>query len=475
MLYFIAYVIVKVSINFRFFEAAFRDFRMHYQGVKMNKAFHGLLRKNVPALVAMISIAFAGCMNKKTADISAEIEFWSFPNFTSESGVEGDFEKSLIAAFEKENPSIKVHFTLLNFTDGAEKIEKAITEGKTPDIIYDAPGRIIGWAGKGLLEPLDDVLATEKPYITTELLTVSAGKDRRTYMYPMHEGAFSMAFNKEMLEDLHLIDLLPYKRKDRRWTVEEYEALLTALKAKLPAGTVPGVFYYKNLGGDQGTRAFLVNLYGNANLLNGDYSSYIYNSAQAVRNVHWTVRAMQQGILLDGKNLTSNDAISMFVSAQAAHTILYSPQLNKMNDGKRRYKGKDFTPIYMPFPNNVGAPLLEFLVGGACVFNNGNANKIKAAKKFLHFAATDEVWAPKLINATGGFPASSKIQIETEDAEILYNSVLQRFFGQYYNNITGFAKMREYWNVLLKDAAAGKDVQKALDTFVRNANGTLKE
>lgn len=475
MLYFIAYVIVKVSINFRFFEAAFRDFRMHYQGVKMNKAFHGLLRKNVPALVAMISIVFAGCMNKKTADISAEIEFWSFPNFTSESGVEGDFEKSLIAAFEKENPSIKVHFTLLNFTDGAEKIEKAITEGKTPDIIYDAPGRIIGWAGKGLLEPLDDVLATEKPYITTELLTVSAGKDRRTYMYPMHEGAFSMAFNKEMLEDLHLIDLLPYKRKDRRWTVEEYEALLTALKAKLPAGTVPGVFYYKNLGGDQGTRAFLVNLYGNANLLNGDYSSYIYNSAQAVRNVHWTVRAMQQGILLDGKNLTSNDAISMFVSAQAAHTILYSPQLNKMNDGKRRYKGKDFTPIYMPFPNNVGAPLLEFLVGGACVFNNGNANKIKAAKKFLHFAATDEVWAPKLINATGGFPASSKIQIETEDAEILYNSVLQRFFGQYYNNITGFAKMREYWNVLLKDAAAGKDVQKALDTFVRNANGTLKE
>ena len=475
MLYFIAYVIVKVSINFRFFEAAFRDFRMHYQGVKMNKAFHGLLRKNVPALVAMISIVFAGCMNKKTADISAEIEFWSFPNFTSESGVEGDFEKSLIAAFEKENPSIKVHFTLLNFTDGAEKIEKAITEGKTPDIIYDAPGRIIGWAGKGLLEPLDDVLATEKPYITTELLTVSAGKDRRTYMYPMHEGAFSMAFNKEMLEDLHLIDLLPYKRKDRRWTVEEYEALLTALKAKLPAGTVPGVFYYKNLGGDQGTRAFLVNLYGNANLLNGDYSSYIYNSAQAVRNVHWTVRAMQQGILLDGKNLTSNDAISMFVSAQAAHTIRYSPQLNKMNDGKRRYKGKDFTPIYMPFPNNVGAPLLEFLVGGACVFKNGNANKVKAAKKFLHFAATDEVWAPKLINATGGFPASSKIQIETEDAEILYNSVLQRFFGQYYNNITGFAKMREYWNVLLKDTAAGKDVQKALDTFVRNANGTLKE
>ena len=428
----------------------------------MTKIFHGLLQKNVSVLFMLLAVFCTGCMNAKTADVAADIEFWSFPNFTSDTGVEGDFEKSLIAAFEKENPSIKVHFTLISFTDGAEKIEKAITDGKAPDIIYDAPGRIIGWAGKGLLEPLDDVLATEKPYITTELLTVSAGKDRRTYMYPMHEGAFSMAFNKEMLEDLGLINLLPYKRRDRQWTVEEYERLLTALKEKLPAGTVPGVFY-------------LVNLYGNANLLNGDYSSYIYNSAQAVRNMDWTVRAMKRGLLLDGKDLTSNDAIAMFVSAKAAHTILYSPQLNEMNDGKRRYKGKDFTPIYMPFPNDAGAPLLEFLAGGACVFNNGNANKIKAAKKFLHFAATDEVWAPKLINATGGFPASSKIQIETEDTEILYNSVLQRFFGQYYNNITGFGQMRGYWNTLLKEAAAGKDIQAVLNRFVQNSNATLKE
>ena len=441
----------------------------------MNKTFHGLLQRILFVLCALFAVLFMGCMNGKNADVSAEIEFWSFPNFTSESGNEGDFERSLIAAFEKENPSIKIHFTLISFTDGAEKIEKAIAAGKAPDIIYDAPGRIINWAEKGLLEPLDDVLATEKPYITAILLAVSAGKDRRTYMYPMHEGAFSMAFNKEMLEDLGLIGLLPYKRKDRQWTVAEYERLLTALKEKLPAGTVPGVFYYKNVGGDQGTRAFLVNLYGNANLLNGDYSGYIYNSPQAVRNMEWTVGAMKRGLLLDGKELTSNDAISMFVSSQAAHTILYSPQLNKMNDGKRKYKGKDFTPIYMPFPNDAGAPLLEFLAGGACVFKKGDTNKVKASKKFLHFAATDEVWASKLINATGGFPASFKIQIEAEDAEILYNSVLQRFLGQYYNNITGFSTMRGYWNTLLKDAAAGKDIKNALDTFVRNADATLKD
>lgn len=128
----------------------------------------------------------------------------------------------------------------------------------------------------------------------------------------------------------------------------------------------------------------------------------------------------------------------------------------------------------MPFPNNSGAPSLEFLAGGACVFNNGNAEKIKAAKKFLHFAATDKVWSKKLVDASGGFPASSKIEIETEDPEILYNSVLQRFFGQYYNNITGFSQMRGYWNTALKEAAAGKDVQSVLNKFVQDSDSSLK-
>lgn len=438
----------------------------------MKESFYKLLRFTafIPALVI-----FAGCFNKNSGTIKAELDFWDFPNFSSESGVAGDFEKNLIAAFEKEYPTIKVNFKLISFADGPAEIESAIKNGKAPDIVYDAPGRIIVWAERGLLEPLDDVLATEKPYITTGLLSVSAGKDRRTYMYPMHEGAFSMAFNKEMLEDMGLIDLLPYNRRDRSWSLDEYEKLLTAIKGKLSGEQTPGVFYYKTQGGDQGTRAFLMNLYGNVSLLNGDYSKYTFNSVNAVKNIEWTVNAMKKGLLLDGADKTSNDAIGMFVESKAAHTILYSPQLNKMYNGKRNYKGKDFTPIFMPFPNNSGAPSLEFLAGGACIFNNGNAEKIKAAKKFLHFAATDKVWGKKLVDASGGFPASSKIEIETEDPEILYNSVLQRFFGQYYNNITGFSEMRGYWNTALKEAAAGKDIQTVLNKFVQDSDSSLKQ
>lgn len=426
-------------------------------------------------VITFVFITFVSCTTEEDGVPKAEIDFWTFPNFTSETGVQGDFEKALIKAFEEKYPSIKVNYTLLSYNDGQAKLDEAIKNKSFPDVFYDAPGRIILFANKEFLLPLDDILATEKPYITIGLLSVSQGKDRRTYMYPMHEGAFSMAFNKEMLEDLGLLHLLPYNRKDRQWTCEEYETLLKELKEKLPRGKTPGVFYYKNQGGDQGTRAFLVNLRGHAGLLNEDYSSYIFNSENAVNNLNWTFKAIKEGLLFDGAELTSNDAIGMFVESKAAHTILYSPQLNKMYDGKRSYKGKDFTPIYMPFPNDTEAPLLEFLVGGACIFNNNNQEKAKAAKLFVKFMATDEVWASKLVNATGGFPASSKIELDYTDSEILYNSVLQRFFGQYYNNITGFSKMRQHWNEALNAIGHGQDTQKVLNQFVLNANNTLRE
>ena len=426
-------------------------------------------------VITILALFFASCVSEKDDVPKSEIDFWTFPNFTSENGTEGDFERALIRAFEAKYPSIKVNYTLLSYNDGQAKLDEAIKNNSFPDVFYDAPGRIIVFANKELLLPLDDILATEKPYITIGLLSVSQGKDRRTYMYPMHEGAFSMAFNKEMLEDLGLLDLLPYTRKDRQWTCEEYETLLRELKEKLPKGKTPGVFYYKNQGGDQGTRAFLVNLKGHADLLNSDYSSYIFNSENAVNNLDWTFNAIREGLLLDGVELTSNDAIKMFTESNAAHTILYSPQLNKMYNGKRNYKGKDFTPIYMPFPNDSTAPLLEFLAGGACIFNNHDQEKAKAAKLFVKFMATDEEWALKLVNATGGFPASSKVEIEYSDPEILYNSVLQRFFGQYYNNITGFSKMRGYWNEALKARGRGENTQKVLNQFVSNANNTLRE
>jgi len=279
-----------------------------------------------------------------------------------------------------------------------------------------------------------------------------------------------MAFNKEMLEDLGLIDMLPYKTQDRTWTLQQYEDLMKALKAKLPSGKVPAVFYAKSQGGDQGTRAFMVNLYGNAPLMNENLTKYVFNSPNAVKNVEWLQKAVKEGWMMNGSALQAGDAIDMYCSSNAASTILYSLQLEKINASKIDYKGKKFTSIFMPFPNDSGKPVLEFIVGGPCVFNNGDNAKIMAAKKLAAFIATDSEWAPKVIAASGLFPVSNKIKVELKTDEQKWNANAVKFFGAYYNHLSSFTEMRTYWFPAMQAALNGQNAQKTLDTFVKQSN-----
>lgn len=66
----------------------------------------------------------------------------------AEDGV-GTYEKKLIAAFEKANPEIKVKLETIDFTSGPEKITTAIEAGTAPDVLFDAPGRIIQYGKMG--------------------------------------------------------------------------------------------------------------------------------------------------------------------------------------------------------------------------------------------------------------------------------------------------------------------------------------
>jgi len=407
-----------------------------------------------------------GQTNKAENDGPVTITWWEFPNF----GDDGVFERSLIAAFEAKNPGIKVNFEMISFQDGPAKITTAIASNTAPDFTYDAPGRIIAWGNDGILAPLDDVIAAEKAHLAAGPVEASKGADGKFYMYPVHSGGFMMAFNKEMLEDLGLLDMLPYKTADRTWTLKQYEDLLKALKAKLPAGKVPAVFYAKSQGGDQGTRAFMVNLYGNAPLMNAGLTKYTFNGTNAVKNVQWLQKAVKEGWMMNGSALQAGDAIDMYCASNAASTILYSLQLEKINAAKIDYNGKKFTSIFMPFPNDAGAPILEFIVGGTCVFNNGDNAKITAAKKLAAFIATDPEWAPKVIAASGLFPVSDKIKIELKTDEQKWNALAVKFFGAYYNTIPSFTEMRTYWFPAMQAALNGQDAQKTLDTFVKQSN-----
>lgn len=81
----------------------------------------------VLAGAAVLSLAACGKSDaKKDAASDAgktEITWWAFPVFTQEKSGDGvgTYEKSIIEAFEKANPDIKVKLETIDFKSGPEK------------------------------------------------------------------------------------------------------------------------------------------------------------------------------------------------------------------------------------------------------------------------------------------------------------------------------------------------------------------
>ena len=429
---------------------------------KINKLF---------AVAATTALVLTGCVGGKKEEKQAdpnkkvEITYWDFPQFTKDKEFKKteEFDAALIKAFEAKNPNIKVNYQKIEFTDGPAKIETAIQSKTAPDVIYDAPGRVIAWAAKDLLVPLDDV---DKSKLSEAAVKASSYKDK-LYMYPQGVAPFLMGVNKDLTDKLGVTDLLPLNKQDRSWTVEEYEKFLKAVKQK-DSNITPALFYTKSQAGDQGPRAFVANLY-NSWITDDTISKYTINDANGVKGLEWVKKAYDDGLLGQGVALEAKDALEAFKSGRAATTILFSPGIAASHASGFNYK-------FLPFPNNGGKAKYDYLVAGPAIFDNGDVDKAAAAKKFVDFMVNDKDWGKRTLLASGNFSAKKGETGLYDSEELKFAEGLTGQYAPYYNTIPGFAKMRPLWFNMVQGVLNGKTTPKeGLDKFVEDANKTIKE
>lgn len=406
-------------------------------------------------------------LSNYTKDNPITIKFWNFPNFTGDPELaKGDYDLALIAAFEEAHPNIKVEYQAIEFTDGPAKLETAIQSRTNPDVVYDAPGRVIDWASKGYLVPLDDMV--DKTSLIQASVVASSYEDS-LYLYPQGVAPFMMGFNKGMLEEMGLLDMLPLDKDNRAWTVEEYEALLSAIHEKNP-DISPAILFAKSAAGDQGPRAFVSNLYGSW-ITNERITEYTINDDNGVKAMEWIKGAYDKGLLGQGIALDAGASIEAFRSGLAASTILYSPGLYRPD-----MIAQKFTPVLVPYPNNSGEPELEYLVAGPCVFDNGDEDRATASKIFIDFMINDPEWGTRTLLSTGNFSAKVGEVGLYDDAELKFAEKMSVYFGPYYNTIPGFAQMRTAWFPMVQGVLNGDQAPKeALDAFVEFANHSIED
>ncbi|MGT2934129.1 ABC transporter substrate-binding protein [Streptococcus catagoni] len=437
--------------------------------MKMKKlASLAMLGASVLALAACGNGNKGNSANKSGSSAKTEITWWAFPVFTqekSEDGV-GTYEKKIISAFEKAHPDIKVNLETIDFTSGPEKITTAIEAGTAPDVLFDAPGRIIQYGKNGKLAKLNDLFSKdfEKDVKNEKLIQASKAGDT-AYMYPISSAPFYMALNKKMLKEAGVLDLVK-----EGWTTDDFEKVLKALKDK---GYHPGSFFANGQGGDQGTRAFFANLYS-SKITDEKVTKYTTDDANSVKSLKKITEWIKDGLMMNGSQYDGSADIQNFANGQTSFTILWAPaqpgiQAKLLEASKVEY-------LEIPFPSEDGKAELEYLVNGFAVFNNKDDKKVEASKKFIQFIADDKEWGPKNVVRTGAFPVRSSFGALYKDKRMEKISSWTKYYSPYYNTIDGFAEMRTLWFPMIQSVSNGDEKpEKALKTFTEKANETIKK
>ena len=403
---------------------------------------------------------------------AVELNLWSF-------NVGGFAEASnwepIIAAFNEQNPNIKITVTPINYQDGDQKLTSAITAGTGPDIIFEGPERIVGnYAREGLMVDLSDLWETGGSDIAEGISSVSQ-LDGTYYMYPLSVAAHCMAINYDVFEAAGALQYID--EETRTWTTDNFVKAMEAVRDAAAAGTInintPGIIYCGAQGGDQGTRALVNNLYSDY-FVNEDGTAYTANSENNVKALKLLQDMVNNGSMSANASFAAADELQAFANQTCAVSFCW----NYAN--YTQYAAQtQFTPFAMAFPSDDGKPELE-MAGpyGFGVFNNKDEAKIEAAKKFVQFVCDDQTVGVEAVKATGFFPVHSDWgDVYTGDADAETRApfaLMSDYLGRYYNLTGGWTEQRGYWWPMLTEImTTGADVQTAADKYAAQANANI--
>ena len=407
------------------------------------------------------------------SDLEASITWWTYPVFVQDEGQEdGSYEQALIEKFNKKYPNIQVELRILDYTEGPDEIEDLI-EGEAlelPDVLLDEPGRIGGYAKKGVLANLDPMFTEEMTSDVVSPGILSACRSNGAYvMYPLSGSNYVMAFNRSMIENSGAIELMN-REGACTWTTEAFEQVLERLGE---SEFNSGVLYCSGIAGDYATRSFLTNLY-DGSLMNEDGTAYTMNSEANQQALTKVKEWMDKGWLLNGSGSSGADAVSSFVNGENSYCLLWSLPQALSNAQALSENGVEV--VVMPYPSADGIPSLEYMLNGFCIFKTEDEGREEAARYLVDFLCNDESVAAENVARSGAFPVRTSMgDVYGGNEQALLYEALLPYSGTYYNQVEGFEEMRVYWYQMLAEILNGEySVKDSTDSFVEYANKTLE-
>ncbi len=405
--------------------------------------------------------------------LNASITLWTYPvgKWGDAATVEG-----LIASFNEKYPNIQVAVELLDYTNGDDQINTAIEGGQAPDLVLEGPERLVAnWGAKGYMVDLSDLFAQDSAKdIYENVVAACQGADGSYYEYPLCMIAHCMAINRDIFEKA---DALQYLDESTN-TWKSTDDFLKAIQAVYDSGhkNVLSV-YCGGQGGDQGTRAMINNMYS-GRFTNLEHTAYAVNSPENIKALE-ALKA-QQGVNFDA-SIVGGDEITLFRNETLAVAMCWNAmQQNNTDNAPAGETNNGSTILPMLFPTDDGKVELAGGIWGFGVFDNGDENKIAAAKAFINFMANDPEQVKQSVQSSGFFSVHKSVTgvyADTEKADTMemFTKNFMPSLGDYYQVVPGWAQARTAWWNMLQRIGTGGAVADEVAAFETEANAAAAE
>lgn len=413
-----------------------------------------------------------------------ELTLWTYPigDWADETAV-----NNLLTQFNTVYPDIHVTVQCLDEATGDDSLSTAVDGGVAPDILLAQPDRLVKvWGAEGMLADLSDMWDdADKQEVNEACRSVCFTADGKCYAYPFAMNVQCMAINYDAFVTAgadQYIDL-----ESRTWTTEQFTQAVKALRDKY--GEDVAAVYCSGQNGDQGTRALITNLYGGT-FTNDAHTAYTVDSEpiqQALTLLRDTkgiefdeaVNGQEEATLFYHESLKMSFCWSL--AQQTAETVDEPTEEGAepvVHEAGKTVNGQAIE--FMSFPSETGESRLEGDVWGFGVFDNGDQEKIDAAKLLIRYFA-DGQGTSAAVKAAGCFPVRAAVDGANLSGIWSGSDVMQEyakltdFFGSYPQLTPGWATARtEWWNLLQRIGNGGDPVIET-ETFVANANAAARE
>lgn len=262
--------------------------------------------KLVASVAASLMLVASGLVvNQAAAASKTTITYF---NFTSVPDHVKDLNK-MVAAFEKQNPAIKVNVQGATYADYFTKLKTRVAANQAPDVFDLNYENFVTYAQSGALLNLGSVSKKDKTFKKSDYYGKAydvfsmAGKQ---FGLPASFSTVVLFYNKDLFKDAGV------STPDKSWDWSDETAASAQLKAKLPAGSFADYQgtqfweFYKVLGASGGK------------FLSADKKKALFNKQPGIAALTWLTSKTANGYMPTKAQMGSLDDGAMFKAGKLA-------------------------------------------------------------------------------------------------------------------------------------------------------------